>query len=50
MRARTMDKWTKASGLSLLALGILCNFPAQSQTQQDTLTDRAEQGNDTQDP
>jgi probable HAF family extracellular repeat protein len=40
MRARTIDKWTKTSGLALLALGILCNFPAQSQTQQ---------GNDTQD-
>jgi probable HAF family extracellular repeat protein len=34
MRARRMDKWTKASGLALLALGILYNFPAQAQ--QDT--------------
>jgi probable HAF family extracellular repeat protein len=40
--ARTVKSWTKAWGLLILSLGIFHVFPAQAQ--QETLTDRAEQG------
>jgi probable HAF family extracellular repeat protein len=42
-----LNCWTTAWGLTLLSLGISYNFPAQAQ--QETLTDRAEQGDATQD-
>jgi probable HAF family extracellular repeat protein len=42
--ARTVNSWTKAWGLTLFLILILDIFPAQAQ--QDTLTDRAEHGDD----
>jgi probable HAF family extracellular repeat protein len=42
--ARTVKSWTKAWGLLILSLGIFHVFPAQAQ--EDTLTDRAEQGDE----
>jgi probable HAF family extracellular repeat protein len=47
MRARTVNCWTRAWGLTLLSLGISHNFPAQAQ--QHTPTERVEKGDDTQD-
>jgi probable HAF family extracellular repeat protein len=45
--ARTVNSWTRAWGLMLLSIGIFHIFPAQAQ--QETLTDRAEQGDGRQD-
>jgi hypothetical protein len=44
--ARRVNSWAKAWGLTLFSLGILHLFPAHAQ--QDTLTDRADQGDDRQ--
>jgi probable HAF family extracellular repeat protein len=45
--ARTVNRWTRAWGLTLLSIGSFHIFAAPAQ--QDTLTDRAEQGDDRQD-
>lgn len=44
--SRTVNSWARAWGLTLSLLGIFYIFPAQAQ--QETLTDRAEQGDDSQ--
>jgi probable HAF family extracellular repeat protein len=44
--ARTINRWTRAWGLTLLSIGSLHIFPAQAQ--QNTATDRAEHGDDAQ--
>jgi len=45
--SRTVKSWTRAWGLTLLSLGVFHIFPAQAQ--QETLTNRAEHGDDPQD-
>jgi hypothetical protein len=45
--ARTVNSWTRGCGLTLLSLGISYNLAVQAQ--QDTLTDKTERGDDSQD-